>query len=205
MKFFSIDGGFYKFMTTLKDVIILNFCWLLCSLPIITMGAATVAAYSVTLKMVDEREGYVAKEFFHAFKENLIQGSILGVLALIATYGLWFNFANFQVMTENASVVLLIVGIIGAFVVTFSLLYAFPLVARYENTIPNILRNSFNISLRFFIRTLALIVVLVFELLIIFYNVTTIFLGILIGPICIMYTISGFALYMFRVIEKDNE
>lgn len=205
MKFFSIDGGFYKFMTTFKDVILLNFCWLLCSLPIITMGAATVAAYSVTLKMVDEREGYVAKEFFHAFKENLIQGSILGVLALIATYGLWFNFANFQVMGENASVVLLIVGIIGTFVVTFSLLFSFPLVARYENTIPNILRNSFNISLRFFIRTLALLVVLVFELLIIFYNVTTIFLGILIGPICIMYTISGFALYMFRVIEKDNE
>lgn len=205
MKFFSIDGGFYKFMTTFKDVILLNFCWLLCSLPIVTMGAATVAAYSVTLKMVDEREGYVAREFFHAFKENLLQGSILGVLALVATYGLWFNFANFQVMAENASVVLLIVGIIGTFVVTFCLLFAFPLAARYENTIPNILRNSFNISLRFFIRTLALLVVLVFELLIIFYNVTTIFLGILIGPICIMYTISGFALYMFRVIEKDNE
>lgn len=41
MKFFSVDGGLYKFISRLWDVIKLNFLWLLFSLPIVTMGAAT--------------------------------------------------------------------------------------------------------------------------------------------------------------------
>ena len=60
MKFFSVDGALYKFLTRLWDMIKLNLMWLLFSLPVVTVGAATVAAYSVTLKMVDEQEGYVA-------------------------------------------------------------------------------------------------------------------------------------------------
>ncbi|MBQ9122141.1 MAG: DUF624 domain-containing protein, partial [Lachnospiraceae bacterium] len=34
----------------------------------VTMGAATVAAYTVTLKMVDETEGYVGRQFIKGFK-----------------------------------------------------------------------------------------------------------------------------------------
>ena len=57
MKFFSTDSPLYRFLTRLWDMIKLNFLWLIFSLPVVTFGAATVAAYSVTLKMVDEREG----------------------------------------------------------------------------------------------------------------------------------------------------
>jgi uncharacterized membrane protein YesL len=38
----------------------LNFLWLLFSLPVVTIGASTAAAFTITLKMVDEREGYIA-------------------------------------------------------------------------------------------------------------------------------------------------
>ena len=55
MKFFSVDGALYKFLSRLWDMVKLNFMWLLFSLPVVTVGAATVAAYSVTLKMVDEQ------------------------------------------------------------------------------------------------------------------------------------------------------
>ena len=105
MKFFSVDGGLYKFLSRLWDMVKLNFMWLLFSLPIydglelllrlrincspaiilqagchlypcalklgfsfrllfslpiVTVGAATVAAYSVTLKMVDEQETIIS-------------------------------------------------------------------------------------------------------------------------------------------------
>lgn len=50
--FFSIESPLYKFMNRLLDMIKLNFLWILCSLPIITMGAATTAAFTITLKMV---------------------------------------------------------------------------------------------------------------------------------------------------------
>ena len=66
----------------MKKLLKLNFLWLLFSLPIVTIGASTAAAFSVTLKMVDEREGYIAKQFWTAFQGNLKQGIPTGLLNL---------------------------------------------------------------------------------------------------------------------------
>ena len=112
----------------------LNFLWLLCSLPIVTIGASTVAAYTITLKMVDEQEGYIARSFFKAFRENLKQGIPLGILALAATYIVYLDFEIFFAL-ENPPAYILVMTIVSIFVFTLGLIYAFPLSARYENTL----------------------------------------------------------------------
>ncbi len=202
MKFFSVDGALYKFLTRLWDMIKLNFMWLLFSLPIVTVGAATVAAYSVTLKMVDEQEGYVARQFVKAFKENWRQGIPMGLLALFCSYVVYLDFELQRVM-EDDSTMFLIFGIIAAFVFGMSFIYAFPLSARYENTLIGTLKNSVNIATRYFLRTLLLVAVVAVEVIIFIFNYTTLLIGVLIGPACIMLTISGFALHFFREIEKE--
>ena len=55
MKFFSVDSPLYRFLSKLLDVIRLNFLWILFSIPLVTIGASTVAALSVALKMADDR------------------------------------------------------------------------------------------------------------------------------------------------------
>lgn len=202
MKFFSVDGALYKFLTRLWDMIKLNFMWLLFSLPVVTVGAATVAAYSVTLKMVDEQEGYVARQFVKAFKENWRQGIPMGLLALFCSYVVYLDFELQRVM-EGDSTMFLIFGMIAAFVFGMSFIYAFPLSARYENTLIGTLKNSVNIATRYFLRTLLLVAVLAVEVIIFIFNYTTLLIGVLIGPACIMLTISGFALHFFREIEKE--
>ncbi|MBO5166726.1 MAG: YesL family protein [Lachnospiraceae bacterium] len=202
MKFFSVDGALYKFLSRLWDMIKLNFLWLLFSLPIVTIGAATVAAYSVTLKMVDESEGYVARQFVKAFKQNWKQGIPLGLLAIFCSYVVYLDFEMFNKI-ENNPIILAIFGIVAAFVFGLAFIYAFPLSARYENTLLGTLKNSVNIAVRYFVRTLFLVLILAFELILIFFNTTTLFFGLLIGPACIMLTISGFAMYFFRQIEKE--
>ena len=87
--FFSIESPFCKFMNRLRDMIKLNFLWILCSLPIITMGAATTAAFTITLKMVEEEEGYIARPFFREFKNNLVKGSVIGIIQLFAMYTIY--------------------------------------------------------------------------------------------------------------------
>lgn len=202
MKFFSVDGALYKFLSRLWDMIKLNFMWLLFSLPIVTVGAATVAAYTVTLKMVDEQEGYVARQFVRAFKENWRQGIPMGLLALFCSYAVYLDFELQRVM-EGDSTMFLIFGIIAAFVFGMSFIYAFPLSARYENTLIGTLKNSVNIATRYFLRTLLLVAVLAVEVIIFIFNYTTLLIGALIGPACIMLTISGFALHFFKEIEKE--
>lgn len=202
MNIFSVESPLYRFLTRFWDMIKLNFFWLLFSLPIITIGAATVAAYSVTLKMVDENEGYIVRDFIKAFKENWKQGIPLGIISMVAMYVVYMDFQIFNAVEGNP-VIFLIMGIVACFVFTLSLLYAFPLSARYKNTIFKTLRNSLDISIRYFVRTLFLIAILSIEIILFMFNSTTVFFGILIGPACLILTISGFALYFFRQIEKE--
>ncbi len=204
MNFFSVDGHLYKFMSRLTDMFKLNFMWLLCSLPIFTMGAATTAAYTITLKMVDEEEGYIAAPFWKEFKANLKKGSIIGVIFLVALYAIYLDFQLFQV-AEKYNTMFLIVGVVAAYLLFMHTIFAFPLLARYENSIINTLRNSYSIAAKFFGRTIFLAVLLALELAIIFWNLNTMFVGLLFGPACIILTISGFAKSFFKVIEQENE
>lgn len=201
MKFFSVDGPLYRFMSGLWDVLKLNILWFLFSLPIVTIGASTVAVFSVTNKMAEDTEGYVGRQFLQAFKENWKQGIPMGLLCLFCAYVVYLDFELHRVTGATAT---LVFGIIGSVLFITAFIYSFALLARYENTVMNTIKNSIRITIKFFPRTIALVLFLALEVLIFMFNNITVFLGILIGPTCIMYTISGFAMYAFRRIESEN-
>lgn len=202
MKFFSIDSPLYQFMQRLWDILKLNIMWVLFCIPIVTIGGSTIAAFSVLLRMSDDQEGDVIKDFWKAFKENWKQGILIGFLPPICFEAVYLDFQIYNA-TENGSIGLLIMGCFSAYIFIFCLLYVFPLLARYDNTVINSIKNSFRIGMKFFGRTALLLVIIVIELLIIFRNGTTMFIGALIGPACIMFTISGVAMHIFRKIEED--
>ena len=201
MKFFSIDSPLYRFMQRLTDVIVLNILWLVFSLPIVTIGCSTAAAFSVTMKFLDESEGHIWSDFISAFKANWKQGLPLGLISIVAAAAVYLDF-KIAGAVEN-SLPFLIVGFLTAFFLSFSLLYVFPLIVRYENSITNCLKNSFRLAMKHVGRTFLLIIILAFELAVIFWNTVTLFIGLLIGPACIIYTISGTAMHIFKETEKD--
>lgn len=202
MKFFSVDSPLYRFLCKLLDVLKLNFLWLLFSLPIVTIGASTVAAMSVALKMTDDEEGYIGKGFVKAFKENWKQATVLWVITVVAVYAVYLDFQLFEAVEGNP-MVFLIIGIVSAALVIISLLYSYPLLARYENTLLRTIQNSIDISRQYFGRTLLLVVLVFFEWLIFQFNSTLLFFGILIGPGFIIFTISAFSKRIFQQIEKE--
>lgn len=200
MKFFSVDSAFYKFIVRLWDIIQLNFCWLLCSLPVVTVGASTVAACSVALKMAEDTEGYIVRSFFKAFRENLKGGIPLGLVAMAAIYAVYLDF-QFWGATESA--LFLVMGIVAIFIFTMGLLYAFPLMARYENSFVRTLKNSYDISTRYFLQTLLAVFVVAVETALFLWNTTMLWIGLVLGPGVIIYTVCAFAIRFFRQIEKE--
>lgn len=188
-------------MQRLWDVVKLNLLWLLFSLPIVTAGCSTIAAFSVTLKMTEDREGNIGRDFLKAFRENWKQGIPMSFIGIICFLSVYYDFQLYNAMTENALPFLLI-GVFAAYIFTLSLIYAFPLLARYDNTVLNSLKNSFRLGMRYFGRTLILVFVVALEVVIIAWNYTTMFVGLLMGPACIIFTISGVAMYIFRDMEK---
>lgn len=202
--FFSTDSKLYKFMSRLTDLVKLNFMWLIFSLPVVTLGISTIAAYTVALKMAENEEGYIARGFLKAFKDNWKQGLIMSFITLLCGWAVYLDFQICDAVEENAYV-FLIIGIIAAYVFIFSLLYAYPLLARYENTIPKTLQNSFQISMRYFLRSLFLVILVAFEIAVMLWNFATHILIVIVGPAFVILTISSFAMIIFRDIEKNPE
>lgn len=200
-RFFSPDSKLYKFMSTLTDVLKLNMLWLLFSLPLVTSGAATIAAFTITLRMTEDNEGRIAHDFVREFKNNIKHGIPMSFITILSVWAVYLDFQIFRA-AQSHEIVFLIIGIVSAYILGFSQLYVYPLLARYENTVTGCLKNSFHISMKYFIRSLFLVVIIAFEIVLILWNNTTLFVGFLIGPVSIMLTISGFAINIFHELEK---
>ena len=126
----------------------------------------------------------------------------MGLIFLAAVYAAYLDFEFFNKLPDNP-IIFLIAGIVTIFFIVMIFLYAFPLSARYENTLPATMKNSIRIATKFFVRTIFLIAILAIEVMIFIWNQTTLLFGILIGPACFMLTVSGFAMYYFKQIEKE--
>ena len=114
-------------------------------------------------------------------------------------YLLW----QLVIKSEDINVIV-IIGVIflTAFAISINL-YSYPLIARYENSLRNIIKNSFGICLQYFVKTIILTIVVVIEIVIIMWNRWTLLAGIIIGPEFIIYTISGVSKKIFLQIEKN--
>jgi uncharacterized membrane protein YesL len=189
-------------MIRLWDIVKISLLWLLCSIPIVTIGPATVALNKITLQMVDEAEGYVARDFLKAFKENFKSSILLGLLGIAALYAVYLDMQFFQAL-EGSPMLFLVAAIITGFVCSMAFIYAFPLMARYDNSTFRTLRLSYEIATRYFLRTLLLAFFIALEIVLFQWNYTLMFIGALIGPGTIALTVSSFAMRFFREIEKE--
>lgn len=129
------------FLRNLWDLMILNWLWLLCSLPVITLGPATCGLYSVTLKLARKEPVYPVKDFFRGIRENWKPGLVLGLLVLgllaVAAGDAWFALSQ----TGAFRSVFLVVAILMASVSLTLMAYGFALQARYHNPLKLQLAN----------------------------------------------------------------
>ena len=148
---FRTDGPLFEILTRLCDVIVLNVLWIVCSLPIITMGAATSALYYVMLKIVRKTDSSITKLFFESFRQNLKKGSILTLIFGACGVLLGFDLLLFKLMgsankeffhtvIEAALIILLIIW-------GMALSYSFPLLAQFENSVKQTIKNALRLAI----------------------------------------------------------
>ena len=152
MKNNFLFSGFFRFFTRVFDLMWLNILFLLCCLPIITIGASTSALYSVCLKLVRNEETYVTRDFFHAFHQNLKQGIflhlILSLITIIVVFDLFvmWNIMEYAILYKWAFVVMIIFSALFFMAAT----YVYPLLAQFNNTVKGYLRAAFGLMLKHF-------------------------------------------------------
>ena len=145
---FNIENPVWVFMGKLVDMLILSGLWVICSLPVVTIGASTAALYYVTLKLANNEEGYTVRSFFRAFKENLIPGIPMGIGALAVGIFLTCDLYAYYHIDGQIGVVLLWASIVLAAVYLMTLVWLFPLMARCKTDWKHLLVMSFVMSIK---------------------------------------------------------
>lgn len=148
---FSMDSPLMQFLTKVADLIILNILFLVFSIPIFTMGASMSAMYYVTLKLVKDEECYVTKQFVASFKENFKQATLIWVVMLIIAIGLVYD--AYVSVTGGSPEVFKIVLIVLSVIWGIMFIHVFPLIAKFDNTTLNIIRNALVIGLTHAVKT----------------------------------------------------
>lgn len=166
MKFLSYDSPFSQLLLKLCYSCYLNLLWLICCIPIVTIGASTTALYYTSLKIVRGEDHALGHMFFRSFRANFRQSTVLWLI-LLAT-GLFLagdGYLAYRLRAASTGApavlwTLILALVIGAAVVyTIVLLFVFPLVASVSNTNWAMLKNSFFIGARYLFCTILVFVV----------------------------------------------
>lgn len=157
---FSINSPFFEMTDKAVRLVWLSILWILCSIPVITIGASTTALYSVTLKYVRDEEGYLTSSFFRAFKENFRQSSLIWGMSLAAGIFLFMDFAFYYRGGFHHSLsVFLFTVFMGVFVTfLFANIYVYPLLAYFDNTIKHTISNGLIMAVRHLPSSMAMLV-----------------------------------------------
>jgi len=81
---FSYDSKFMQMLMQVGDFIILNVLFLVCCIPVVTIGAARSALYRSMFDMMEDR-GNIYKKFFKSFAQNLKPATPLWLLQLLVS------------------------------------------------------------------------------------------------------------------------
>lgn len=150
----SSDSKFIQFLNRLGELILLNLCFLLCCLPVVTVGAASAALYTVCTRFGTEREGAVYSLFFRSFLGSLKQGIplwllelLLGVVCAYLTLVFFLQGGGMHYAFIPFLVLLGLVSVVSG--------YVYPLLGQFENTLHGTLRNAVILSLGYLPRSVA--------------------------------------------------
>ena len=142
MRFNWTDNVVMRALGKIGDMICLNVMWLICCIPIITIGASTTALYAVMLRMVKNEEGYIFRGFLKAFKSNFKQSTLIWLILLLLGIVWTVDFRVAGFIPGMAGIILSAIFLALGFILLSVMIYIFPLTARYENGIKATFKNA---------------------------------------------------------------
>lgn len=156
------DNRFWQFMAKAADFIALNLLFTVTCLPVITIGTSLSALYSVTIKEADTESAYLIKGYLSAWKRNFKEATPVWLLHLGLIFLFLFSFRFWYSLKTGLSALICTVLAAASLVLVLSIVYTYPLIARYKNTRHQTLKNSILIPLSNPIPTVKILAILVF-------------------------------------------
>lgn len=143
-KLLDIDGPFLGTMDKIGQLIVLSGLWLIGCIPIVTICTSNSALYFAVYRCVRKGEGSAVKQFWKIYKFNLLRGSAITGLLGAAAVCIQFGFSFLQ----NSGYPIGALGL-GMLFLLFILLYAGPVLSRFDFGIMKTIKLCFLLAMQF--------------------------------------------------------
>lgn len=137
---FSIDGPVGRFLSRFTDLLTLSVLWIVCSLPLVTLGASTTALYTMTLRIVRNEEGKISDGFFQAFKDNFKNATVIHLILVILIFLTGFYVMAVGALPEKMQTFFYGASLLFILMLLMEIQFVYPVQARFENTVWNIMK-----------------------------------------------------------------
>lgn len=207
---FNYENPFIQFLVRVGDLIILNVLFILCSAPVVTLGASLTALHRVTQNMLFEQEEPLLKAFFRAFRQNFKQSTLAWLVELVVIVSLvcdvllvmaYFNGGLAKAMYILVAVLAILVAGVYA--------YLIPLIARYENGMRQQVNNALVLAIIKLPKTLLLVFLNLLPVILVLISVPvfvqTLIFWVVIGFAFVSFIESSILKPVFQQLEKGNE
>jgi len=161
MRFFSYDSTFGRLFLKLSYGCCLNVLWLVCCLPVFTIGASTTALYYTSFKIAKDEGSFITTMFFRSFRQNFKQATIIWLIMLAAGLLIGADAVlvyRLRAAADGTAAVIwtLLLAVLIACMIAYviELFYIFPLLSIASNTTANMFKNAFLIGTHYLFVTL---------------------------------------------------
>ncbi len=208
--FFNMDNPVFRTLGKLADLMMLNIVFIICCIPIVTIGASLTGLSYVTLKMAEDEDGYIVKAFFKSFRQNFKQATIIWLIMLVIGCVLGLDLFILSQASGTLANVFRIGITATVFVYLMIMVYLFAVLARFDNPVKITMKNALIMAIADLPRTIVIMVIPVAAVIITMLNAYTLVYGTLVWLLCgfslVSYANCFFIKKVFaKYIPKEEE
>lgn len=165
---FNLESPLMQMLTRIGDMILLNVLFLLCSIPVITLGASLAAMHKMLQEIVYDVDSSTVKGFFRAFRANFRQATAVWLIVLLIFVSLFCDYLLIITFFSGSAAVkwMLILLAVLVVLVLSVVCYMVPMLVRYDSKLRQHLNNAIILVFLKLPRTLGLLVLCLLPLII---------------------------------------
>lgn len=147
-KVFNADSWLWKPFGWFADLVVLSLLWVLCCIPVVTIGGATAALYDAVVHSFRRKESDYLYRFFTTFKAEWKHGVLPTLLFGSLLAALFFGYRWFTDSAQGDAAVAVAVGLLVLLCIPAGIVcWVFPILSRFELGFGALCGNSVRLGL----------------------------------------------------------
>lgn len=170
------DISVFRIATYVANIMLLNILFLLCSIPIVTIGVSYTSMCAVARKL-STKDVLVFKTFFKAFKENIKQCSLVWLIILLPILLLTIEYSLLSQVSSEVPLFVYVTILIPSLFIAVYFTWVFIQPAYFELTLKQQFKNAFLFMLRLIPQDVVILVLNIFPFLTFIFDLKTFLLA----------------------------